>query len=49
MIGDRDVLALHQRPQENLCHRVSFGSTAEVVGPPELRQMVREELKLMKA
>ena len=28
---------------------LSFGSKAEVVGPPELRQMVREELKLMKA
>jgi predicted DNA-binding transcriptional regulator YafY len=27
---------------------LSFGSKAEVVGPPELRQMVREELKLMK-
>ena len=28
---------------------LSFGSKAEVIGPPELRQMVREELKLMKA
>lgn len=28
---------------------LSFGSKAEVTGPPELRQMVREELKLMKA
>ena len=28
---------------------LSFGSKAEVLGPPELRQMVREELKLMKA
>jgi predicted DNA-binding transcriptional regulator YafY len=28
---------------------LSFGSKAEVVGPPELRQMVREELKQMKA
>ena len=27
---------------------LSFGSKAEVVGPPELRQLVREELKLMK-
>jgi predicted DNA-binding transcriptional regulator YafY len=27
---------------------LSFGSKAEVVGPPERRQMVREELKLMK-
>lgn len=28
---------------------LSFGSKAEVVGPPELCQMVRDELKLMKA
>lgn len=28
---------------------LSFGSKAEVVGPPELQQMVREELKRMKA
>lgn len=28
---------------------LSFGSKAEVLGPPELRQLVREELKLMKA
>ncbi|WP_367871623.1 helix-turn-helix transcriptional regulator [Luteolibacter sp. Populi] len=28
---------------------LSFGSKAEVIGPPELLQMVREELKLMRA